>query len=165
MRKFLGVAAAIAAASCGGTSGNLSTEEARSVASEISAALQSEAVTVARNQLSFGGSFGPVTKACAGGGTLTVQGSLSVNCPSGLRSCATAASLSVAAAACTTDKGVIIDGTLTATVTGTGLSFTKTIVDHLTITPPGGVPTACDVQVNLAFGQLSGVVCGVPISR
>jgi hypothetical protein len=165
MRKFLVVATAIAAASCGGTSSNLSTQEARSVASEISAVLQSEAVTAARNQLSFGRSFGPVTKACSGGGSLTVQGSLSVNCPSGLRSCATTASLSVAAAGCTTDQGVIIDGTLTATVTGTGFTFTKTIVDHLTITAPGGEPMACDVHVYLAFGQLGGVVCGVPISR
>ena len=165
MRKFLGLAAAIAAASCGGTSGNLSSEEARSVASEISAALQSERVTAAQNQLSLGGSFGPVTKGCTGGGTVTVQGSLSVKCPSGLRSCVTTASLSVAADRCTTDKGVIIDGTLTAAVTGTGLSFTKSIVDHLTITRPGEVPTACDLDVKLAFGQLSGVVCGVPISK
>ncbi|TMB12868.1 MAG: hypothetical protein E6J65_25705 [Deltaproteobacteria bacterium] len=93
MRKVLILAAAIAAASCGGNSSDLSNAEAQSVASEISAALQThEAVASSRNQLSFGGSSS-VSYTCAGGGTLDVSGTLSVNCPSGLWSCATSGSL------------------------------------------------------------------------
>src|SRR2546428_800179 len=115
MRKLLIVAAGIAAASCGGDSSSLSKEEAQSVASELAAALQSHEAIASSNQLSFGGSSS-VTRSCAAGGTLTVDGSLSVNCPSGLRSCATTGSLTVRADQCVTSAGATIDGSVTATV-------------------------------------------------
>jgi len=162
MRKLLVVVAAIAAASCGGNSGNLSQQEAQSVASEISAALQSH--EAASNQLSFGGSSS-VSYTCAGGGTLDVSGSLSVNCPSGIRSCTTNGSLTVDADACTTQAGAIIDGHLEATVTGTGLSFTKTVTGEIVVTRPDGTTATCAVDVTLVFGHLYGAVCGVSVSK
>ena len=163
MRKLLIVVAAIAAASCGGNSSSLSKEEARSVASEIAAALQSHEA-VASNQLSFGGSSS-VTRSCAGGGTLTVDGSLSVNCPSGLRSCTTAGSLTVDADQCVTSAGATIDGTVTTTVTGIGLSFIKKVTGELTIKRPDGTTETCAIDVTLMFGHLSGSVCGVSVSK
>ena len=98
MRKVLVLAAAIAAASCGGNSSDLSNAEAQSVASEISAALQShEAVGSSRNQLWVSSSS--VSYTCAGGGELDVSGTLSVDCSGGLRSCVTSGSLTVEAKA------------------------------------------------------------------
>jgi len=164
MRNILIVVAAIAAASCGGNSGSLSKAEAQSVASEIAAALQSHEAVASSNQLSFGGSSS-VTRSCAGGGTLTVDGSLSVNCPSGLRSCATTGSLTVGADQCVTSAGATIDGTVTATVTGIGLSFTKKVSGELTVTRPDGTMETCAIDVTLMFGHLSGSVCGVSVSR
>jgi hypothetical protein len=165
MRKILVLSAAIAAVSCGGTSSNLSREEAQSVASEISAALQShEAVASGRNQLSFGGGTS-VSYTCAGGGTLDVSGSLNVNCPGGLRTCTTSGTLSVDADQCTTSAGAVIDGTVTATVTGIGLSFTKTVSGELTVTKPDGTTASCSVDVTVTFGHLSGTICGVSVSK
>ena len=165
MRKVLILAAAIAAASCGGNSSDLSNAEAQSVASEISAALQThEAVASSRNQLSFGGSSS-VSYTCAGGGELDVSGTLSVNCPSGLWSCATSGSLTIDAKACTTATGVIIDGSLMTTVTGTGLSFTKTVTGVITVTRPDGSTATCSVGVTMMFGHISGTVCDVQITK
>jgi len=164
MRKVLIVVAAIAAASCGGNSSNLSKAEAQSVASEIAAALQSHEAVASSNQLSFGGSSS-VTRSCAGGGTLTVDGSLSVNCPSGLRSCTTAGSLTVDADQCVTSAGATIDGTVTTTVTGIGLSFIKKVTGELTIKRPDGTTETCAIDVTLMFGRLSGSVCGVSVSK
>jgi len=163
MRKLLVLAAAIAAASCGGNSSNLSQAEAQSVASEISAALQS-AEASGQNQFSLGGTLQPVTKQCDGGGSLTVSGSLSVNCPWGLRSCTTAGSLTVTADQCTTDTGVIISGSVTATVAGTGFLFTKTVTGSLTITR-GEESKTCDVNLMLMLGHLGGTVCGIDVSK
>jgi len=164
MRKLLIVAAGIAAASCGGDSSSLSKEEAQSVASELAAALQSHEAIASSNQLSFGGSSS-VTRSCAAGGTLTVDGSLSVNCPSGLRSCATTGSLTVGADQCVTSAGATIDGSVTATVTGIGLSFTKKVTGELTVTRPDGTKETCVIDVTLMFGHLSGSVCGVSVSK
>jgi len=164
MRKVLVLAAAIAAASCGGNSSDLSNAEAQSVASEVSAALQShEAVASSRNQLWAPGSS--VSYTCAGGGELDVSGTLSITCPTGLRSCATSGSLTVEAKACKTAAGVIIDGSLTATVTGTGLSFTKTVTGEITVKRPDGTTATCSVNVMVMFGHISGTVCGAQVTK
>jgi len=164
MRKFLIVVAATAAASCGGNSSNLSQAEAQSVATELAAALQSHEAIASSNQLSFGGSSS-VTRSCAGGGTLTVDGSLSVDCPRGLRSCITRGLLSVNADQCVTSAGAKVDGSVTATVTGIGLSFTKKVTGELTVTRPDGTKETCAIDVTLIFGHLSGTVCGVSVSK
>src|SRR6266403_1124972 len=140
MRKFLIVVAATAAASCGGNSSNLSQAEAQSVATELAAALQSHEAIASSNQLSFGGSSS-VTRSCAGGGTLTVDGSLSVD-----------------ADQCVTSAGAKVDGSVTATVTGIGLSFTKKVTGELTVTRPDGTKETCAIDVTLIFGHLSGTV-------
>ena len=163
MRKFIAVAAAIAAFSCGGTSTSLSKDEAESVATEISAALETRTESGAK-LLTFGGSS-TVTANCAGGGTLTVKASISVNCPWGYLSCKSTGSLSLAAAACTTSGGVIIDGTLTGTTTSSGISFTTTVTGTLTITRPGEVASSCTVNLTWSSGHLSGTVCGTSVSK
>jgi hypothetical protein len=167
MRKLFVMMAAIAAASCGGNSSNLSGAEAQSVASELSAALQShEAVAMSPERLLIGPFTTSVTYTCAEGkGELDVSGSLSINCPSGLRSCATTGSLKVDALACRTSTGAVINGSLLATVTGTGLSFTKTVSGEISVTRPDGTTATCAVDVTVTFGHLSGTVCGVPVHK
>src|SRR4051812_29105151 len=119
MRNFYWMAAALAAVSCGGNSTDLSHDEAQSVASEISGALQERAAG-GSNEVSFGGDSS-TTYSCAGGGTVAVSGSLSINCPRGIFSCTTSGTLTVAANQCTTTTGAIVNGSLSATVTGTGI--------------------------------------------
>jgi hypothetical protein len=164
MRKGFIVLAAITAASwsCGGNSSSMSKADAEAVASELSAALAS-AGSGANNQLTFTGS--PVTYTCAAGGTITATGSVSINCPSGLRSCTTTGTLTVDAAACTTATGAVIDGSVTATVSGTGLSLTKTVTGEIDVTLADGSSHACSVDVTLFLGHLSGTVCGISVSK
>ena len=166
MRKVLVLAAAIAAASCGGNSSDLTPAEAQSIASEISAALQShEAAASVQKQLMIGPISNTVTYNCVEG-KLIVSGSLNINCPSGLQSCTTDASLTIDATnKCTTSTGVTIEGLLTVRVTGTGLSFTKTVTGELTITRPDGTVVTCNAGMTLAYGRMSGSICGVPVSR
>jgi len=163
MRKALILVAAIAASACGGNSSTLSQQDAESVASQIAMAIPD--ASSERNLFTFGGSFGPTTLNCAQSGSITVSGSLSIDCPSGLRSCTTTGSATVTADQCVVASGAEIDGSVTATVTGTGISFTKTVTGMLTVTPPGGEPQTCDVSFRLSFGHVSGSICGVSISK
>ena len=164
MRKLIVVAAAVAAFSCGGTSSSLSKDEAQSVASQLYAAMQTHADSGGSKLLTFGGSKS-VTASCAGGGTLTVNASLSVNCPSGYWSCTSTGSLSLAAAGCTTSDGVVINGTVTGTTSGAGISFTTKVSGTITVTRPNEGPSACAVNLTFSYGTFSGTVCGIAVSK
>lgn len=168
MRKLIIVAAAIAAASCGGNQGNLSNQEAQDVASTISDALTAanqpsndRSAARVRELLAFTSGV-HVSKACAGGGDLKVDGSLSVSCPT-FFSCTFAGSLMVAAEACTTGTGVTINGTLAAAVSGTGFPVT-TVSGTLTVSRPGEPDATCAVNVKLTLGsRIGGSICGVTL--
>jgi hypothetical protein len=169
MRKLFLLTAALAATSCGGTSGKLSHEEAQSVAAQISAALAAaspQADSSSAGRLLVFDKHAHVEMACAGGGKLVVDGSVSLKCPSGLFSCTYSSSLTVDAKACTTAEGVIIDGTLTTSVSGKGFNFTLTASGTLTITRPDEEPSTCPVSVTLVAGSLlTGSVCGIRVGR
>ncbi len=168
MRKFFIVAAAIAAASCGGNQSNLSKDQAESVSSQIADALSaarpdptSGPAASAANLLAFSINVN-VTRSCPAGGSLSVQGPVSINCPAGIFSCAYSGSLTVTANECTTIAGATINGTLKATVSGTGLNFTVTATGTLDITVDG-TTTTCNVNVTLMPGSRISSICGIAI--
>src|SRR5712691_1587036 len=170
MRKFFIVAAAIAAASCGGNQSNLSKDDANSVASQLS-----EAIAAARpeqagapagsgaNLLTISTNLN-VTQMCPGGGNLNLSGPISINCPAGIFSCTYSGTLALAANQCTTATGVTINTTtpLTVTVSGSGLNFTATATGTVDVTV-NGVTTTCDVNVTLSPGLRLGSVCGISL--
>lgn len=161
MRNLIVMAVALAVASCGGTANTLSQSDAQSVANEITAALQSREAS-GTHDLTFGGSS-TVVRQCAEHGSVTVAGSLAVNCPSGYYSCTTSGSLSVNAAECTTAAGVTINGTISATISGSGITFTETASGTLTVTLADGETSTCNVSVTSTGGKVSGTVCGVSL--
>jgi|SRR5712691_4319015 len=172
MRKFFIVAAAIAAASCGGNQSNLSKDDANSVASQLS-----EAIAAARpeqagapagsgaNLLTISTNLN-VTQACPGGGNLNLSGPISINCPAGIFSCTYSGTLALAANQCTTPAGVTINTPagqpLTVTLSGSGLNFTATATGTLEVTVDG-VTTTCNVDVRLSPGLRLGSVCGISL--
>jgi hypothetical protein len=159
MRKILVLAAAIAAASCGGNQGNVSHEEAQSIGEAMASAISAAGPRSEGNYLTFGTGV----RSCPGGGDISASGSLTVSCPSGFFSCTYTSISTLTADQCVTAAGVTIDGSLTTTVTGKGLSFTVTSTGELTITRPDGTTVVCTSPSLIVVGGkvVGGNVCGV----
>jgi hypothetical protein len=189
MYKRIAIAAAAALAACGGgsswvdpTSGSFSTQDSAEVMGMVSSAFGAAVVRQPDPQLKNALTASQavnVTQNCAAGGTVAVNGNMTVDCNAAATSCSFNGGLALHLNSCTSTTGYVGDGGLNIGASGSAdsvantFSLHETIQGGITVTHNGTVVGTCGINVTVDLSSngttetvhVNGTVCKQAVTQ